>query len=113
MWLIVSLARDRRQKAGREPMHIPSGFIVGKYRRGHVADDLAFHHINYEFSNIGGMVGDTFKRFADESQANGSRNRCRIFDHEGQQFAKELVREIVYEVIVGTYLSCQGRVRTD
>src|SRR6476620_1022971 len=94
-------------------MNIPSGLIVGKYRRGHVSDDLAFHHINYEFSNVGGMVSDTFKRFANESQSNGSCNCCRIFDHEGQQFAKELVREIVYEVIIGTYFPCQCRVRTD
>ena len=75
-----------------------------------MADDLSFHHVDHQFRHICGMVGDAFQRFADERQANGARNRSRIFDHEGQQFAKQLMCQIIDEVVVGTDFPCQRRV---
>ena len=45
-------------------------------------DDLAFDHIDHQLGDIRGVIGDTFKRFADEGEANGTRNRCGIFDHD-------------------------------
>ena len=47
-----------------------------------MADDLAFHEIDDQLGDIGGMVGNPFEIFGNEAQANGACNRPGIFDHE-------------------------------
>lgn len=75
-----------------------------------MADDLAFHHIHHELRDIGGMVGNAFKVFADESEANRAGDRSRIFDHEGQKLPKQLVCQIIHKVVVGSDFPCQYRI---
>ena len=70
-----------------------------------MSDDFSFDHVDHQLGNIGGMIGDAFERLADERQPNGTRNRSRIFDHERQKFAKQLVRQIIDEVVIGADFS--------
>src|SRR6476660_10514785 len=110
MWPSATLARDRRQKAARKPIEIPSGFIIGKYRWRHMTDDLSFHHVDDELGHIRRVIRDTLQVFADEGQANGARNRSRVFDHEGEKFSKQLVREVINKVVVRADFACLHRV---
>jgi hypothetical protein len=51
-------------------------------------DDLALDHVH----DVRGMVRDALQVFPDEGQADGPCNGAGVFDHEGQQLAKQLVR---------------------
>src|SRR6187551_1885494 len=106
--LVERLAPESGQRANGSPL----GFIVGKHRLRRMTDDLPFHHVDDEFGHICRVVGDTFQVLADKGQANSARNRSRIFDHEGEEFAKQLVREIVNKVIVRADLPRLRRIRT-
>lgn len=55
-----------------------------------MAHDLAFDHINHQFTDIGGMVRDSLDVFPDEREADGAGDRDGIFDHERDQLPKQL-----------------------
>ncbi len=78
-----------------------------------MSDDFAFCHVHHEFGHIRGMIGNPFDVFADEGEPNGPGDRFRIFEHEGQQLAEQLLRQIIDEIIVGTDFSRQVGVGVD
>ena len=104
--LVERLAPESGQRANGSPL----GFIVGKYRRRRMTDDLSFHHVDDELGHIRCVIRDTFQVLADKGQANGACNRSRIFDHERKEFAKQLVREIINKVIVRADFACLRRI---
>ena len=46
--------------------------VSGRYWRSGVANDLAFHEIDHQLGDVGGMIGHPFEVFGNEAQANGT-----------------------------------------
>jgi hypothetical protein len=44
----------------------------GRSRGSGVTNDLALHEIDYQFGDVGGMIGHPFEVFGNEAQANGT-----------------------------------------
>src|ERR1051326_6548550 len=63
-------------------------------------DILASHQKNHHLGNVSGMVANPLEMLRDENQFNGTRNGARVFQHVGQELAKDLLVEIVDDVVV-------------
>src|SRR5438105_8015283 len=76
-----------------------------------MANNLPFYHIHDELCHISGMVRDALQVLGNKRDSDGPRDGLRIFDHEREQFAKELLRQIVDEVVRSGDFSGKNRVR--
>src|SRR5438552_2776705 len=65
------------------------------------------------FSNVCGVVADPLEMFSDKDQLDSARNRSRIFQHVGQELAKDLLVKIVDHVVVEYDFLGELRVRID
>ena len=78
-----------------------------------MSHDLAFHHIDDQFADIGGVIRDPLDIFPDKGEADGPGDGGGIFDHERDEFTKELMGQIIDKVIIGADFSRQSRILPD
>src|SRR5207237_1731133 len=70
-----------------------------------------FYHVDNQRGNVGGMVRYALQVLGNKRDSDGPRDGLRILDHEREQFAKELLRQVIDEVVIGSDFSGKSGVR--
>src|SRR6185437_5292755 len=64
-----------------------------------VADVAASDHINYIFRDIRRVVADALQILGDQDELEGRKDDCGIFHHVGEEFAENLIAEMIDFVV--------------
>ena len=73
-WHLYDSSRRGKINRNLEDQHGVTFYKAGSGRScgSGVTNDLALHEIDYQFGDVGGMIGHPFEVFGNEAQANGT-----------------------------------------
>jgi hypothetical protein len=78
-----------------------------------VADVLALDDVDDVFGDVGGVIADALEIFGDEDQLEGGKDDAGIAHHVGEEFAEDLIAEVIDLVVAGQNLLSEINVAAD
>jgi hypothetical protein len=78
-----------------------------------VADVLALDDVDDVFGDVGGVIADAFEVFGDEDELESGKDHAGIAHHVGEEFAEDLIAEVVDLVVAGENFLSEVHVAAD